>query len=264
MSALTVSEISARSPEMDTTEFAALVEDIRVNGQLVPIWVVGEEVIDGRKRLAACKQLGIEPIVANVRPDQDPESLSRSLNEIRTHYTPSQRAMLAERRANATRLDGPMRAICQLTDRVVTVREAADAAGVAATQVNRARKIRRSAAPEVVAAVEAGKLTLHAASQIAKQPREKQPEATALVMASSKGKRRNTPASVLSGTKPIHRRQPTRASDEQIETAIGSLEFHAQHIERCIGDVTEFRDWAKRLRVVRTELSRLISKIEGE
>lgn len=46
---------------------------------------------------------------------------------------------------------------------IVTLAEAAKEAGVSKSGVSAARRLRRTAAPEVVQAVEAGKLTLHAA-----------------------------------------------------------------------------------------------------
>lgn len=64
-------------------------------------------------------------------------------------------------------------------------------------------------------------------------------------------------------TKAILRRTPTRAADEQIASAIDSLEFHAQHIAKLVADVKDYRDWPKRLRAVRTQLTRAIGQMEG-
>jgi len=64
--------------------------------------------------------------------------------------------------------------------------------------------------------------------------------------------------------KPIMRRQPQAPPEEQIERALDSLEFNAKHIARLIADVREFRDWPKRLRVVRTALTRVIGQMEDD
>ena len=50
---------------MEGDEFAALVEDIREHGLLEPLWLyedpkLGMVLLDGRNRLAACKELKIE------------------------------------------------------------------------------------------------------------------------------------------------------------------------------------------------------------
>jgi hypothetical protein len=53
-------------PPLGDDEFAALVEDIREYGQRVPIVLVDGVLVDGRHRLRACEQLGIEPKVRHL------------------------------------------------------------------------------------------------------------------------------------------------------------------------------------------------------
>ena len=89
---IAVDPISAASPDMSPAEFAALTASIKTQGQLVPIVVHDGRVIDGRKRLAACKALGIEPTVIEF-VNTDPTVIATDLNLRRTHYTASQRAM---------------------------------------------------------------------------------------------------------------------------------------------------------------------------
>jgi ParB-like chromosome segregation protein Spo0J len=135
-----IAEVSARSPDMSTREFDEFVDDIRTNGQLVPIWKLGDEVIDGRKRLAACERLGITPMFVNMDPSQDRERVARALNILRTHYSQTQRAIFAAGRATAK--EGRPEKLPKLGEfQPVTVRQAADEAGVAASSVSRARQI---------------------------------------------------------------------------------------------------------------------------
>lgn len=53
--------LACNIPEQSEEEYQALLESIRKCGQLRPILVYQDQVLDGRHRLRACKQLGIEP-----------------------------------------------------------------------------------------------------------------------------------------------------------------------------------------------------------
>ena len=221
-----ISEISAASPDMDKAAFQALVEDIRKQGQLVPIWKVGTEIIDGRKRLMACEALGIEPKLVDVSADQDPIALAFSMNIVRTHYTSSQRAMFAAKRATMSRSDAARirhaKPNLVLHSHPPTILEAARQAGTGTGAVIVAKAIRRDAAPEVVAAIEAGHLTIHSAAQIVKTTaKPEQPAAVAAVLKASRGKSRNSPARPL-GAAPM-RQYKAKPANEQRERAVGVI-----------------------------------------
>jgi ParB-like chromosome segregation protein Spo0J len=82
-------------PPLGDAEFAALVEDIRENGQRHPIIVDDAGVIlDGRNRWCACQTLGIEPQVRDFKGDEAAKSaLIPSENLHRRHMSKGQRAM---------------------------------------------------------------------------------------------------------------------------------------------------------------------------
>lgn len=229
-----IAPVSAASPDMPSDQYVELREDIRLHGQLVPIWRCGAEIIDGRKRFRACGELGIEAKFVDLSSDQDPEAVSRSLNILRTHYTPSQRAMYAAKRATATKAEGGRRKHGSTSPNLVmqkTASEAARESGVAESAVIQAKAIRRAAAPEVVAAVEAGKLTLHAAEQIVKHaPATEQAAATAKVIEASKGKARQTPVSALGRSLGI-KRSPKRPAEWRAERAFDQLDNALDAIE---------------------------------
>lgn len=270
---LTVSAISRRSPDMSAAEFDRFVEDIRTNGQLVPIWVRGDEVIDGRKRLAACERLGIEPRTVNVDPSQDAERISTALNVLRTHYTPSQRAMFAAERVTASKADGARIRYGSIIPKnrddrpLVSERMAATEAGVDKSAISVAKRLTRTAAPEVVNKVKEGKLTLHAASQIAQLPKPDQPAAVEKVIAASKGKARHTPtATVLNNGQDVRKdRSNPRAPVEQFMRALDGMETYtdiiSQTADAARADVRAVA-FIDRLRTLRTELSRAISRLE--
>lgn len=95
---LTIHPVADIMPPLSEIEFDALVSDIRRNGQINPIIVHNNQIIDGRHRYWACNQLSIEPITAPWNGPTDEKSLVEcviSLNVQRRHLTTSQRAALA-------------------------------------------------------------------------------------------------------------------------------------------------------------------------
>lgn len=266
--ALQVSEISARSPDMSDADFSALIEDIRKNGQLVPIWTRGGEIIDGRKRFAACKELGIEPQTIDLAPDQDAEAISRALNILRTHYTPSQRAMFAAERANATRATGRQRRLIgELPDQKTTVAEAARESAINESSVQIAKKIKREAAPEITDAIKSGKLTLHAGEQIMQAvAKPEQAAAVAKVIEANRGKARNTPvAKTLNGTDGRRDRAMPKPGQEQFSRAIRMLDVACEIIAKQVATAAKDarrKDFTETLKHCRTTLTRAITALE--
>lgn len=89
------SEIANGIPEMPDDEYQRLKEDIRLHGQKEPIRVRGHDIIDGRSRYRACKELNL-PVNAVQVEDTDKvlHQLSFSLNVHRRHLTQAQKAAL--------------------------------------------------------------------------------------------------------------------------------------------------------------------------
>jgi len=266
----TVSEISARSPDMNDDDFRAFVEDIRRNGQLVPIWVCGGDVIDGRKRLAACREIGVEPKVIDIDPAQDAEAISRALNVLRTHYTAAQRAMFAAERANSTLADTARfrkSTKSEFGPGVVTLEQAATEAGVVRSTVAEAKRIKRDGAPEVAAAVKAGRLSLHSAKEIVKRvPLDSQPVAVEKVIDANRGNARNTPvAKVLDDVDPRKDRGRPKPAHEQFARSVQMLDVAAEVIANNVGAAasdTRRKELLETLRHVRTTITRVINALE--
>lgn len=85
-------EVCGIFPMMSPDEFAGLKADIAEYGQREPIWLHAGQVIDGRNRLRACVELGIDPWF---RKWDDGASLVEfvvSLNLHRRHLSSGQRA----------------------------------------------------------------------------------------------------------------------------------------------------------------------------
>ena len=82
-------------PLMDGVAVTALADDIRARGLLEPITTLDGTVLDGRNRLAACEQAGVEPrFVAWDGAGGSPTAWVLAKNLKRRHLTPSQAAMV--------------------------------------------------------------------------------------------------------------------------------------------------------------------------
>lgn len=82
-------------PPLPPDEFKALVADISSRGLLHPIVLHEGLVLDGRNRLLACRQAGVEPRFTQWCAEGSPVSWVVSTNLVRRHLSSSQRAVLA-------------------------------------------------------------------------------------------------------------------------------------------------------------------------
>ncbi|NLS95895.1 MAG: DUF3102 domain-containing protein [Planctomycetaceae bacterium] len=73
-------------PEFDGDGYEAMKADIAKYGQKVPITFYCGQLLDGRARLRACRELGIQPLTRNV-DGIDPVAYSVAMNLHRTHQT---------------------------------------------------------------------------------------------------------------------------------------------------------------------------------
>lgn len=175
-------------PEMDALALAGLTADIAANGQREPILILDGQVLDGRCRLRACEQLGIEPLVRHLGATVvgDPYVLAISLNLHRRHLTESQRATVAARKANMARGgDRPSRTdstfdSARLQNRTeVSQAQAADLLQVSPRSVASAAKVLQHGIPELVAAVDQGEVAVSTAADLARLPADTQREVLA-------------------------------------------------------------------------------------
>lgn len=168
-------------PLLEGAEFNALVEDIRAHGQIEPIVLLDGKILDGRNRYRACRQLGIKPTFKPFA-GTDPVAFVISLNLKRRHLNESQRAMVAARLANmqkGARTD--LAPIGAMSDAA-----AAQLLNVSERSVERAKAVRESGTPDLVAAVERGHIAVSAAAGLAQKPRDFQDAVVAKVNAGEK------------------------------------------------------------------------------
>jgi len=139
---------------MSGYEYESLKTSIYENGQREPITLFDELILDGRNRHKACIDLGIKPTFVTIETD-DPLQFVLDLNLHRRHLNESQRAMVAASVASLevgenqhTPIGAP------------SISESAKKLNVSERSVNRAKQIKEKGSPELVAAVESGKVAV--------------------------------------------------------------------------------------------------------
>ena len=176
---------------MEEETIGELAEDIRKNGQMIPIQLYHGDLLDGRRRWTACQQLGIEAKSIDVNP-ADPFGYVISLNLHRRQLTPSQKAMVAARyreyfdkaakeRQIAAQNNNAAKAVpANLPGQSGDARDlAGKALGVGGKSVDHATKVLTKGVPELVKAVEEGRMAVSSAAVLASEPEEVQKEESA-------------------------------------------------------------------------------------
>ena len=175
-------------PMMDEAKIAELADDIRRNGQLVPVWLYEGKILDGRNRWAACKIAGVDPKTKEYTGDE-PTAFAVSLNDRRRHMNKGSLAAVAaelepffaedakRRQIESGKQHGRGQKVVEKVPQPIDARllpkareEAAKSVGVNDRYVQDAKKV-KSEAPEVFERLKAGKITLQDAKrEVAKKP----------------------------------------------------------------------------------------------
>lgn len=194
MSTPPVHPLAALIPEMLPEEYADLRADIAANGLLDPVVMHDGQVLDGRHRLRACEETGIQLRVRQFTGDS-PAQFVLSANVKRRHLSVSQRAALAveflpelEKEALARKVEGGRQAgRGRPRDRSGSLepdlspgpnrarREAGALVGVSSPSVGRAKRVKVEA-PEVFEQVKAGVITVTGAERLVREQSQPQPE----------------------------------------------------------------------------------------
>ncbi len=175
---------------LDEESLGELADDIRANGQQVAIETLGGKIIDGRRRYLACERAGVKPRFREVQTD-DPVAYVVSLNLHRRHLTVGQRSMCA---AKATALREKFAAearerkkrkpadvvvpnLAQQTTGERSRDQHAKLFNVSHGTLGSATKVLHEAVPELVKAVEDGRMAVSAAAQLVDESEDVQREA---------------------------------------------------------------------------------------
>lgn len=241
----------------------ALREDIRQFGVREPIIVYQGKILDGRNRYMCARDLGLDFPVADFE-GTDAEALAfvLSTNLHRRHLTESQRAAVAAKLANMKRGgDRKSDQAANLPDdpAPVSQAQAADMLNVSERSVRTAKTVLEQGAPELVAAVEKGEVSVSAAAAVSDLPQEEQ----AAVVAEG-------PKAVKAKAKEVKeaKRSPEAKpadTDEDPETAklrreIGKLNTEAM-IDEIIGLRADLADAKAKANTLKSERDDLKSKL---
>jgi hypothetical protein len=184
--------LSLAFPAMDAEDLEALKTNIHERGQIQPVILYDNMILDGWHRYACCDALGLEVATEPLGEGQDPVAYVQSVNLHRRHLTASQRAQAV---VACTEWAPPHRPNKGEVASPLTVSDMAKAADVSERTIQQAKKAQEAGLGE---AVRDGKVTAERAAEIAKLP---EPERRAAVEA---------PAPKVAAHKPA----PT-ASDDQ-------------------------------------------------
>jgi len=156
-------------PMLSASDLNSMADSIRKQGLLNACVCQGDTLLDGRNRLAACKLAGVEPRFIEYEGD-DASTFIISQNIHRRHLDESQRAMVAARLA--TLKDGQHGAAS--IEAAKSQPEAASMLNVGRSSVQRARVVLDHGIPELVKAVDDGRIAVSDASKIAGKDSETQ------------------------------------------------------------------------------------------
>ncbi len=144
-------------PVMDEESFQLLKADIEKNGQCEAVVLHDGKLVDGRHRLRACRELGIDPLYSELGPDADPVAFILSANLHRRHLRTSQRALCAARLVNLKQ-GRPSKEKGQ--NCTFSVKQSAKAFGVSERSVKTAAEAMRCCDEATIAKIEWGDLAV--------------------------------------------------------------------------------------------------------
>jgi ParB-like chromosome segregation protein Spo0J len=182
-----------------SSDLETLKADIQKNGLRSAIVFWRGQLIDGRHRIEACEELGInwENFAEEAGADQDPVAEALSLNLHRRHLSPSQLAMVADKvrgiydeegkaaksaaggdkKSSKAKEKSDVANLPQAKNTGAKSRDkAAEAVGVSGKLADAAKKVRTKGTEELQQAVESGEVSVTAAALVADLPQEKQVE----------------------------------------------------------------------------------------
>lgn len=264
-----IHEMSAASPNMTDEGMEALKDSIQRLGQLVPIVMWRGDVIDGRKRLTACRALGIEPVTTHIPDDATATDYAGALNLLRTQYTAGQRAMYAATLVTLAQGSNQFvkkEEVLNSTTSKVSRTEAAALVGVAPVRVSEAQSIRRQGSAMLAGAVERGELPLQAAAKIARTVPLAEQDALVKRAVAAKGAAKKLPPGTLAPTA-AYKALPKRDAAVVITKCLTNIEAACDVLEQYSANVPingERAQWLAMLDTISGALRRFRRRLNVE
>lgn len=158
-------ELANLFPLMDESQYSDLVADIKENGLVESIVLHEGKILDGRNRYNACNDAGVEPNFVKYE-GEDALSYVISLNLNRRHLNESQRAMIGARLANMKH-GGDRKNQESNWSFDVSNKDASEKLNVGLGSIKRAKQVQKEGIEDLQKSVEAGRISVSAASDIA-------------------------------------------------------------------------------------------------
>ncbi len=155
-------------PMMNGADFEQLKASIEEIGLQEPIVLWKQQVIDGRNRLRACEELGIDPQEAELDDGVDPVAFAIAANQRRRNLTnKSQLAMCAAKMAGLKSGRPTTVPIGTVSDAdKLAAEEAGTTFGIGRTPVFRALRVLREGCPKLIAQCENGEVAVSLACKL--------------------------------------------------------------------------------------------------
>jgi len=176
-------------PLLSDEQLDALADDIQAHGLRDRIETLDGQILDGRNRYRACLLRQIKPTTVAVTTD-DPVAYVLSKNLHRRHLTPSQISMVGARARKFYDEEGKKRqktstggSTPQLVENFPQAEGTArdhvgKAVGVSGRTIDFATKVLEEGTPELIRAVDEGRMAVSTAAVFASEPPEKLPAST--------------------------------------------------------------------------------------
>jgi len=165
-------------PMLDAAGQDALRADVQQHGVREPVIQFEGRILDGRNRYMAARDLGLDfPVVEFDGTPAEALAYVLSTNLHRRHLTESQRGTVAAKLANMKREDTLLQnrsANLPDGDAPISQAQAAEMLNVSERTVRTAKRVIEQGAPELVAAVEQGNVSVSAAAEVSELPHDEQ------------------------------------------------------------------------------------------
>ncbi len=258
-------EVANIFPLMGDAELNELVEDIKQNGLLEPIWLHDGKIIDGRNRFYACQKAKVEPTFREWDGEGSLVSFVVSLNLHRRHLDQSQKAMIGRKlkaplhdeakKRQATSTGGTTPQLVENLPQAEKGKardQAAALVGVSGRLIDMADKVVNQVVPELAKAVEEKILPVSTAAKIATLPQEEQRQLIEQGPQVVRKKAKDITESAKKQSTIIEEVGPKGEIIRRVTDALGFATIAISHLERIRPDdpkrveaLTEVADWIK-------------------